>query len=655
VRPPGLDDLARQVAIGQVALSPDGSQVAYTRRTVVGGRDRIALWLVPWEGGAPRPLTEGPSDTTPRFSPDGTRLAFLSSRTPEESSQVCVVELARGLPWRLTEFPHGASDLWWTPDGAGLVVSAADEHGAGEVAAEGGATAHVIERIDWRDDDDPNVPRRTTHLHLVGLDGAAPRRLTAGSWTAWRPRVAADGTVLFLADPRADGDLDPCAQVHRVGPGEEITAVTSLPGGVVRFAPLADGSLICLGFPVARPRDDEPLAAFRVVPGRAAVPLTEGLDRWCGQVGTDTDLHDWHSDLDDGGWVTGVADGGCVVPTRLVPPPAGGPEPRPLEDGPSPVVDPAERPVAGAIAAAGDRAVAVMTLGAAVHAPEVYALEPGAPRRLTRHGSAWLEDLSLPAVEVIEVDGPAGPIQTVLVHPLGDAPEPRAAILLPHGGPTAQWEVVPPIEAVLLAAAGYRVALPNIRGSYDRGRAWVAPLSGAWGDVDAADCHAVLDHLVAAGLADPARLGVNGLSYGGFLVNWLIATSERFAAAVSENGVVNQVSAWANSDCGAVYCRDAGLGDAVSAEGVDLLWRQSPLRFVERIRTPLLMLQAADDLRCPAADAEQLFIALRWLRRTVRYVLYPGEHHGFHGSGRFDRRLDRHRRVLDWFAEHMPA
>jgi dipeptidyl aminopeptidase/acylaminoacyl peptidase len=209
VRPPGLDDLARQVAIGQVALSPDGSLIAYTRRSVVDGRDRIALWTVPFEGGAPRPLTDGHSDTLPRFSPDGRMLAFVSSRKPEEDAQVHVVELARGIPWRLTEFPHGVGDLWWTPDGAGLVVSAADEHGAGEVPGpEGAATAFVIERIDWRDDDDPSVPRRTTHLHLVALDGGPPRRLTEGAWSAWRPRVAADGTVRREELLRVPGRLE---------------------------------------------------------------------------------------------------------------------------------------------------------------------------------------------------------------------------------------------------------------------------------------------------------------------------------------------------------------------------------------------------------------------------------------------------------------
>jgi dipeptidyl aminopeptidase/acylaminoacyl peptidase len=252
--------------------------------------------------------------------------------------------------------------------------------------------------------------------------------------------------------------------------------------------------------------------------------------------------------------------------------------------------------------------------------------------------------------------GPPGPSisRSTLVHPAG-ARERCATVLLPHGGPTGQWAVVPTLEAVLLAGVGYLVAMPNIRGSYDRGGDWVAALDGDWGGVDADDCHAVLDHLVAEGLADADRLGCTGLSYGGFLVHWLIGTSGRFRAAVSENGVVNQVSAWANCDHGPRYSREARLGDVSSPEGAEQLWRSSPLRHVAAIRTPLLILQAADDQRCPAADNEQLFVALKWLGREVAHVRYPGEHHTFQGGGRFDRRLDRHRRVLEWFGRHMPA
>jgi dipeptidyl aminopeptidase/acylaminoacyl peptidase len=119
--------------------------------------------------------------------------------------------------------------------------------------------------------------------------------------------------------------------------------------------------------------------------------------------------------------------------------------------------------------------------------------------------------------------------------------------------------------------------------------------------------------------------------------------------------VVNQISAWANCDYGPVYDRAAELGEPITPAGVAALWERSPLRHVARVNTPLLMLQAADDLRCPAADTEQLFVALRWLGREVEHVRYPGEHHAFQGTGRFDRRVDRHRRMLAWFERHMPA
>jgi dipeptidyl aminopeptidase/acylaminoacyl peptidase len=228
-------------------------------------------------------------------------------------------------------------------------------------------------------------------------------------------------------------------------------------------------------------------------------------------------------------------------------------------------------------------------------------------------------------------------------------------VLLVHGGPTGSWGPAPPVEALLLAGAGYAVARPNIRGSNDRGPGWVQALSGDWGGADAEDCHAVLDRLVADGVADPRRLGCLGLSYGGFMVNWLVGTSDRFAAAVSENGVSNQVSCWGNSDCGVLYNEAAGLGNASDPAGAERLWRTSPLRHAAAIRTPLLMLQAEADLRCPPSDNEQLFLALRWRRRPVEYVLYPEESHVFQAAGRFDRREDRHRRVLGWFARHMPV
>jgi dipeptidyl aminopeptidase/acylaminoacyl peptidase len=253
----------------------------------------------------------------------------------------------------------------------------------------------------------------------------------------------------------------------------------------------------------------------------------------------------------------------------------------------------------------------------------------------------------------VEAPGPGGPIETWIASPAGAGDEPLPTIVDVHGGPLGCWAPAPHNEVTILTGAGYRVVLPNIRGSAGYGRDWIRPQLGDWGGVDADDVHAALDHVIALGLADPDRLGALGLSYGGFMVNWLVGTSDRFRAAVSENGVTNQVGCWANSDSGPEYCRASLLGDPFTPEGVEKLWRQSPLRHVANVRTPLLMLQAEADLRCPPQDNEQFYVALRHLRREVEYVLYPDESHVYASAGRPDRRIDRMERVLAWFATHL--
>ena len=158
---------------------------------------------------------------------------------------------------------------------------------------------------------------------------------------------------------------------------------------------------------------------------------------------------------------------------------------------------------------------------------------------------------------------------------------------------------------------------------------------------------------MARGLADPDRLAVMGLSYGGFVTQWLVGVTDRFRAAISENGVANQVSAWGNSFFGVHYNRRAGLGDPLSDAGMRALWRSSPLRNARNVTTPLLMLQAEEDRICPAADNEQLFTALRTLGKDVEYVLYPEEHHEMKSYGRPDRRIDRLERHLAWLERHL--
>jgi dipeptidyl aminopeptidase/acylaminoacyl peptidase len=276
-----------------------------------------------------------------------------------------------------------------------------------------------------------------------------------------------------------------------------------------------------------------------------------------------------------------------------------------------------------------------------------------APRRRTTMGGRWAGRFAWPEMRNVMAPGKGGPIETWIASPAGAGDTPLPTVVDIHGGPLGGWAPAPSLEVVLLCARGFRVILPNIRGSHGYGSDWIRPHLGHWGGPDADDVHSALDHAVELGLTDPARLGVLGLSYGGFLTNWLIGTSGRFGAAVSEAGVVNQISAWSEGDAGAEFNRMALMGEPLSPEGVDKLWRQSPLANVSNIHTPLLILQGEADLRCPMSDSVQLFYALRVLRRTVEMITYPEEFHVYATSGRPDRRIDRHTRMLDWFDRYL--
>jgi dipeptidyl aminopeptidase/acylaminoacyl peptidase len=394
-------------------------------------------------------------------------------------------------------------------------------------------------------------------------------------------------------------------------------------------------------------------------PRRVAPTLDRPIGSWI-----DTDLLGWSASsrvtpawLDARTIVAIVTDRGRTAPWRFEIDPVTGEsagDPAPLASGDLAteslaVVAAADAPGDGRVtllACVGDRPMELVTIRADRHAAG-RALP--APRVRTTLGGRWASGFTWPEMRPVEVPGAGGTIETWVASPRGAPDGPLPTVVDIHGGPLGGWAPAPSIEVILLCARGYRVVMPNIRGSAGYGRDWIRPQLGDWGGVDAADVHAAVDHVISMRLADADRLGVMGLSYGGFMVNWLLATSDRFRAGVSEAGVANQLSSWAGSDSGVEYNRMALLGAPLDPDAVEKLWRQSPLAHVADIRAPLLLLHGEADMRCPPSDSEQLFVALRALGRTVEYVLYPEESHVYMAAGRPDRRIDRMTRVLDWF------
>ncbi len=682
LRQPTPETLREQVVLEELDLAPDASFAIVSRRFVDGEHYVSHLWQVPLDGGEPRRLTTGTvRDMRPLLSPDGSRVAFTRGNPADDKAPtgIRVLDLRGGEPVTPALGELSAGEVAWSLDGTRLAFTAQVEPqrlAVGTVARDKEPLARRITRLDYRYDYEGYLDKRSQAHVVEAADGAVPRRLTGlasgVSELCWRPDGA---TIAFVTDPREDADLHPRTSIWEVA----IDAVGAVAEGATVGA-VAAGSVaeprevLALAGPVRAPAyspDGRWLAAVgvddpeypddlapTVVVGPAdgsapALALAPDLDRPIGDW-SDGDLTGWQAearlaprwDPAGDGLVCLVTDRGRSHPWRFPVDPATG---RAAGD---PVRLASGDTRANAVSSAGGQVAVLASLDA--RPPEVCLPDgAGGLRAVTAIGSAWVDELGWPVMRHVEVPGPGGPVETWIASPTGAGDGPLPTVVDVHGGPLGAWSPAPSLEVVLLCARGYRVVLPNIRGSCSYGGEWIRPQLGEWGGPDAEDVHAALDHVVALGLADPDRLGALGLSYGGFMVNWLVGTTDRFRAAVSENGVTNQVSAWAHSDTGQEYCRAARMGDPTTADGVEHLWRQSPLRNVADVHTPLLMLQSEADRRCPPADNEQFFASLRWLRRTVEYVVYPEEFHGIQATGRIDRRIDRMTRMLAWFDAHM--
>ncbi len=666
--------IRRQIVVEEHDVAPDGSMAVVVRRRVRGNHYVSHLWLVPLEhdGGEPRRLTSGDvRDTSPRFSPDGGRIAFGRRIRPLSESEAAGVDHIRRLMVvkldgkRSSARPITPSDAYvteyaWAPDGRSIAYTAEAEELRfiiGRYNDEEEPLGRRIRRIDWRYDDHGPVDA-WEHLYIADATRKGRvTRLTFGDFgvseLAWRP----DGSeIAFVADLGPEADLRPRTTIWAVpAAGGEPREIMALGGSVGAPAFSPDGRWLAgVGILDANALDD---VSPGVVIGPAdgsdqARALAPDLDRPIGPW-ADTDLNGWINSgtrrpvwADERTIVALVSNRGRVVPWRFpVDTESGGhggdPERLVKADAACWTLAVARR------APDGPLVTVTGTLG--TRAQDLMVIRDGVFDTPAPIGSRWQHRYAWPSMRLVEAHGPGGPIETWIASPDGAGGEALPTVIDIHGGPLGAWAPTPSLEVALLCARGYRVLLPNIRGSQTYGAEWIRPQLGDWGGVDAADVHVALDHAISLGLVDPDRVGVLGLSYGGFMVHWLIGTSTRFGAAVSENGVANQISAWANSDTGPEYCRTSLLGDPFSPEGVFKLWGQSPLRHINSIETPLLMFQADADEQCPRADNEQLFTALRLRRKEVEMILYPDEYHVYATTGRPDRRIDRMTRMLDWF------
>jgi len=633
-RPLSPEDWFRFQAVSDLHIAPDGAAVAYlvTSYDKESDASRSALWMANWAGDASVQLTRGESVSEPRFSPDGRYLSFLSARPAESKTQLWVLDRRGGEPRQLTHVTGELSGYEWSPDGEHVVlVMHADEKAPKPI---------VIDSFQFKADRDGYLSAASrSHLYLLEVRSGACEPLTADSGRkeslpAWSP----DGEqIAYVSDPmkgpRQTGIDEIDLIAARAGSTPRQLLTTWSPNRQkLQWTP--DGTRLAFLQGLEAKFNAyimDSLAVLEVKSGEVR-PLTDRLDR---AVLSPAFAADGRS------LEFAVEDDGTQYPARVTLANAA------IERLGGPMV------VHELAVAAGHTAVLVSSDRAPV---EVHALEDGQLRPLSAHNQALFGELQLGSVEDIAFrsrDGTA--VHGQLVKPPDYVSGRRyPTIVWIHGGPNGQDDhslelqgYGPPLERQLFATHGFVVLAINYRGSTGRGAKFARSILADWGHREVEDLLAGVDYAVGKGIADPARLGVGGWSYGGLLTDYAIASDTRFKAAISGAGSGNQLSTYGADQYIVEY--NAELGPPWRNPA---LWLKVsyPFFHADRIRTPTLFLGGDKDFNVPVAGGEQMYQALRTLGVPAQLIVYPGE---YHVLTRPSFLVDRFRRYLDWMDKYL--
>ncbi|HVL23464.1 MAG TPA: S9 family peptidase, partial [Thermomicrobiales bacterium] len=625
-------------------ISHDGARVAYIRSATERGTARSTshLWLVDVDGANPRQLTQtGTSTSDPVWAPDNASIAFISQRGENGAHAICLLPLAGGEARVVTTHTQRPTGLAWSPDGTQIAYTIpVDPENPDETPRDPGAppAVRVITRIDYKQDNRGYLNDVRHQVMVVDVASGDRRQVSTELWDHSAPQWSPDGTKLAAKISNRNG-MHSELGVLPVDGGAAVR-VGWQDGGIGTWAWSRDGSFVLFdGYPRSSPQTE--YYRYDLATGETR-QLTDDL-QFSPESGRPTISGPaqpaW---LDDRtALVHGVQHGASGLWTIDA------------ETGDLTEVVRWQATRAGlSVDASGKRVVLGSSDCTTTGQTVLFDRETGETTVLVDPNTSLFEDTPAATVEPFSIDRDGWTIDAWLYKPADfDETKQYPLVLDVHGGPHGNYGYAFNIGAQILASHGILVVASNPRGSGTYGRAFGEAVRGDWGGEDWKDLQAVLAEVESRPYVDPARTGIYGYSYGGYMTSWAIGQTDRFKAAVCGAPVFNMLSFYGTSDIGHVFGESQWGG--TPQEVGDWMVERSPSTHIHKAVTPTLIVHGEADDRCPIGQGEEMFVGLLKAGVEVEFVRYPGGSHMMLRGGPVQHRVDYYTRVLIWFQRHL--